>query len=49
LLAPGAKAGRAGEFTAVDPILATLLGPDPTRVRTVLREHFSSGRSSPGR
>ncbi|MDF9810884.1 hypothetical protein [Streptomyces sp. SPB162] len=31
-------ASRAGEFAAVDPALATLLGREPTPLSTVLRE-----------
>lgn len=34
-------ASRAGEFTAVDPTLATLLGREPLTLRTVLREHLA--------
>ncbi|WP_405780604.1 NAD(P)H-binding protein [Streptomyces sp. NBC_00859] len=34
-------ASRAGEFAAVDPALATLLGREPTTLRTVLREQLS--------
>ncbi|NDZ78776.1 SDR family oxidoreductase [Streptomyces sp. SID10853] len=34
-------ASRAGEFTAVDPTLATLLGREPLGLRTVLREHLA--------
>jgi uncharacterized protein YbjT (DUF2867 family) len=35
-------AGRAGEFAAVDPTLATLLGREPIALGTVLREQLSS-------
>ncbi|MFB7271216.1 SDR family oxidoreductase [Streptomyces sp. NPDC056244] len=34
-------AGRAGEFAAVDPTLATLLGREPISLDTVLRTHLS--------
>ncbi|MGW2053885.1 SDR family oxidoreductase [Streptomyces sp. NPDC001840] len=34
-------AGRAGEFAAVDPTLATLLGREPIALDTVLRTHLS--------
>ncbi|GAA4621072.1 NAD(P)H-binding protein [Actinoallomurus vinaceus] len=35
-------AGRAGEFAAVDPTLATLIGREPIALGTVLRERLSS-------
>ncbi|MFG3280543.1 NAD(P)H-binding protein [Streptomyces sp. NPDC048111] len=36
-------ASRAGEFSTVDPTLATLLGREPVAVEAVLREHLSQG------
>ncbi|MET8137461.1 NAD(P)H-binding protein [Streptomyces sp. NPDC005251] len=36
-------ASRAGEFAAVDPTLATLLGREPTALSTVLREQLPNG------
>ncbi|MFG2598559.1 NAD(P)H-binding protein [Streptomyces sp. NPDC048462] len=36
-------AARAGEFTAVDPTLATLLGREPVTMSTVLRERLADG------
>ncbi|WP_260215383.1 hypothetical protein [Streptomyces gossypii] len=35
-------AGRAGEFTGVDPTPATALGREPLTLSTVLRERPSS-------
>ncbi|MFE2373697.1 SDR family oxidoreductase [Streptomyces sp. NPDC059398] len=37
------EASRAGEFTAVDPTLATLLGREPLGLRTFLREELTPG------
>ncbi|MEV0406203.1 NmrA family NAD(P)-binding protein [Actinoallomurus sp. NPDC050550] len=37
-------AARAGEFAAVDPTLATLLGREPTALATVLREQLPTRR-----
>lgn len=36
-------ASRAGEFAAVSPALAALLGREPTALSTVLRKRFASG------
>ncbi|MFF3410496.1 NAD(P)H-binding protein [Streptomyces sp. NPDC002742] len=36
-------ASRAGEFAAVDPTLATLLGREPVALGTVLRERLTNG------
>lgn len=36
-------AGRAGEFAAVDPTLAALIGREPTTLSAVLREQLSAG------
>ncbi|WP_328551506.1 NmrA family NAD(P)-binding protein [Streptomyces sp. NBC_00358] len=36
-------AGRAGEFAAVDPTLATLLGREPVTLEAVLREQLPDG------
>jgi NAD(P)H dehydrogenase (quinone) len=38
-------ASRAGEFAAVDPTLATLIGQDPIPMSSVLREQFSPAHS----
>ncbi|MEU3459356.1 NAD(P)H-binding protein [Streptomyces sp. NPDC006733] len=38
-------AARAGEFAAVDPTLATLLGREPTTLSTLLREQLATAAS----